>query len=270
MKREPFDKELEKLLRDKAESVKMEKASEEKMFCRILEQTGQTQKKEDLVMLRRFTKRKVVAAAAALCLIGAFGAAAAGKIVTVSSSVQVDQPDYRSAAELSQAADQLGFTPKAPESFSNGYQFSNGYFVMLEGADENQNAVAEYPSVMADYQKGDDSVVLSIEVPMDDIEQGGPAELTSEYNGVTLNYFHTDSLFVGMDYELTQEEQDLLNKGELNVGYGEPGMTRQEVTNLFVTWTDQGGNYSLMAAQDSDLTSEDLFAMAREIIDCGD
>ena len=72
---------------------------------------------------------------------------------------------------------------------------------------------------------------------------------------------------VGTDYELTQEEQALVDAGELNVGYGAPGMERQEVTNYFVTWSDDGGNYSLMAGEDTGLTADDLFLMAEEIVD---
>lgn len=269
MKRERFDRELEELLRDKAEPVRMGKAQQEQMLSRILERTGEPEQKEDMVMFRRFTGRKVLAAAAAICLIGAFGVAAAGKIVTVSSSVRVDQPDYQSAAEVAQAADQMGFVPKSVDEFSNGYQFSNGYFVMLEGADESQTTVAQCPSILVDYTKDGDLVSLSIEAPMPGLEQESETETTREYQGIDLNYFQTDSLFVGMDYELTPEEQALVDAGELNVGYGGAGMERQEVTNQFVAWTDQGGEYSLMVDVDAGLTQEDLFAMAEEIIDSG-
>ena len=44
-------------------------------------------------------------------------------------------------------------------------------------------------------------------------------------------------------------------------------MERQEVTNYFVTWSDDGGNYSLMAGEDTGLTADDLFLMAEEIVD---
>ncbi len=271
MRREPFDRELEELLREKAEPVRMDEREKERQFSRILDRVGEPGQKEDSVMFRRFTGRKVLAAAAVMCLIGAFGAVAAGKVVSIGSAVAVDQPDYRQASEVAQAADQMGFVPKAVDEFSNGYQFSKGYFIMLEGEDENQVKVAESPSVMVDYKKGNDTVTLDIEAPMAGVDQeSGAADRTEEYEGITLNYFRHDSLFVGTDYELTAEEQALADAGELNVGYGEPGMERSEVTNLFVTWSDGGGNYSLMADEDTGLTADDLFAMAEEIIGSAD
>ena len=267
MRREPFDRELEELLKEKAEPVRMTDEDEKRTLARILDRVGEPEQKEDSVMFRRFNGKKILVAAAALCLIGAFGAVAAGKIDSVSSSVRVDQPDYHSAADVAADADRLGFVPKAVDQFSNGYEFSKGYFVMLEGADENQAKVAESPSVMVDYRKGSGSVILNIEAPMAGLEQESSTEMTREYGDVTLNYFHSDSLFVGTDYELTQEEQALVDAGELNVGYGAPGMERQEVTNYFVTWSDDGGNYSLMAGDDTGLTADDLFLMAEEIVD---
>lgn len=266
MKREPFDRELEEMFKKKAEPVRMTGAEEDRMFSRILDRVGEPGQKEDSAMFRRFTGRKVFVAAAAMCLIGAFGAVAAGRIVSVTSSVRVDQPDYRTAAEVAAAADQMGFVPKAVDEFSNGYRFSNGYFVTLKGVDETQTTVTENPSVMVDYQKGNERATLTIESPMAGMGQESETELTKEYEGITLNYFQTDSLFVDVNYELTEEEKALQAAGDLNVAYGLPEGEREEVTNQFVTWSDGGGNYSLMVEDTAGLTADEMFGMAEEII----
>ena len=66
MRREPFDRELEELLREKAEPVRMDEREKERQFSRILDRVGEPGQKEDSVMFRRFTGRKVLAAAAVM------------------------------------------------------------------------------------------------------------------------------------------------------------------------------------------------------------
>ena len=76
MRREPFDRELEELLKEKAEPVRMTDEDEKRTLARILDRVGEPEQKEDSVMFRRFNGKKILVAAAALCLIGAFGAVA--------------------------------------------------------------------------------------------------------------------------------------------------------------------------------------------------
>lgn len=270
MKREPFDRELEQVLREKGDPVRFSAAEEERVLSRVLDRVGEPGQEEDAEMMGRFTGRKILVAAAAICMGAAFVAVAGGKVVMVTSSVRTDQPTYRSAAEVT-AETGLGFTPKAVDAFENGYELWQGYSFQMEGYDEDQQKVTESPSISVDYRKGDESVSLSIETPMAGLEaQDEVPDESQEYEGVTLNYSEFDSLFVDVDYVPTEEEQRLMDEGLLNIAYGLPDGEREEVTYQYVNWEEDGGRYSLMAREEAGLTADDLFQMAREVIDSGE
>lgn len=268
MKREPFDNRIEELLRQQADHVTMTGERQEQVLGRILNRVGEPGQKEDFGMMRRFTGKKIAVMAAAMCMVGVFTAVAAGKIVSVSSSMRTDQPDYRTAAEVTKDGDRLGFTPKAVESFSNGYAFSQGYFSMMEGFDEEMNRVAEIPSVILDYRKGDHFLTLDMQSP-GGLDSGEPDQV-EVYEGIELEYSHLDSIFVSVDYTPTEEEQKLSEEGKLNIGYGLPeGSEKEETGFSFVRWEDGGGAYTLTSGEENGLSSSELLAMAKEIIDSG-
>ena len=112
---------------------------------------------------------------------------------------------------------------------------------------------------------------LSIETPMAGLEaQDEVPDESQEYEGVTLNYSEFDSLFVDVDYVPTEEEQRLMDEGLLNIAYGLPDGEREEVTYQYVNWEEDGGRYSPDGQGGGRLTADDLFQMAREVIDSGE
>ena len=79
MKREPFDRELKQVLREKGDPVRFSAAAEERVLSRVLNRVGEPGQKEDAEMMGRFTGRKILVAAAAICMGAAFVAVAGGK-----------------------------------------------------------------------------------------------------------------------------------------------------------------------------------------------
>ena len=78
MKREPFDRELEQVLREKGDPVRFSAEEEERVLSRVLNRVGEPGQKEDAEMMGRFTGRKILVAAAAICMGAAFVAVAGG------------------------------------------------------------------------------------------------------------------------------------------------------------------------------------------------
>ena len=56
-------------------------AAEERVLSRVLNRVGEPGQKEDAEMMGRFTGRKILVAAAAICMGAAFVAVAGGKVV---------------------------------------------------------------------------------------------------------------------------------------------------------------------------------------------
>ena len=74
--------------------------------------------------MRKWSPRKIMVMAAAVCVIGSMTAVAAGKVTQISShSSHANDFTYDKLGEMEA---KLGFTTKAPETFSSGFCFSTG------------------------------------------------------------------------------------------------------------------------------------------------
>ena len=85
--------------------------------------------------MRKWSAKKIVVVAAAVCVFGTITAVAAGKIVGIASHSSWNDAVY----QYSQVADveqEIGFEAKVPETFTNGYGFSSA----LPGGQESRDA----------------------------------------------------------------------------------------------------------------------------------
>lgn len=220
-------------------------------------------KSEEESMVRRFSKRKVVILAVAMCLVGSMAVAAAGKITSWSSSSNANQPDFRSYSEVSKAEERLGCPVKAVKSFSNGYQFERGFLQDVKGADETGTIVQVVPQVSVDYTKGDTSAFLHIEnVANREGNQSSSGMTAIDADGVELRYKSEDYKFVSADYQLTAKDQAAVDAGELTVSYGTDQVEAKEVR--YITWEQEGASYQLMSF--GELGQDELVQMAKELI----
>ncbi|HIX90689.1 MAG TPA: DUF4367 domain-containing protein [Candidatus Agathobaculum pullicola] len=206
-----------------------------------------------------FVKR--LAAVALVAAVAVTGAVAGNGIVayTFGSSWSNERMNYEETqAELVDGA-------KVPESFSNGFVFENAVHVYGGEKDEDGNVLCEWTNIDADYQRDGVTINLGVGEAKDD----GTTVDTSRFDdtraidGVTVQYSADDYKAVPADYEPTAEEQAAMEAGDLQIGYGANEVTVQQYQ--FLCWEKDGVSYTL-SGFDLDMTADELFQMAQEII----
>lgn len=209
---------------------------------------------------RPFAKR--LAAVALVAAVAVTGAVAANGIVAYSfgSSWSNERMSYEETkAELIDGA-------KVPEAFSNGFVFDRG--VHVYGGEKNQdgNVLREWTNIDTEYERDGVTLHLGTGEAHDDgtTVDTSTFDDTREINGVTVQYSADDYKAVPADYEPTTEEQAAIDAGDLQIGYGADKITEQEYQ--FLRWEQDGVFYTL-SGFDLGMTADDLFQMAREIIE---
>ena len=209
---------------------------------------------------RPFSKR--LAAIALVAAVAVTGAVAGNGIVayTFGSSWSNERMNYtETQAEMTDGT-------KMPESFSNGFAFKNGVHVYGGEKDEDGNVLREWTNIDAEYER--DGVTLHLGTG--EVHNDGTTVDTStfddtrEINGVTVQYSADDYKAVPADYEPTAEEQAAIEAGDLQIGYGASEVTVQQYQ--FLRW-EQNGVYYTLSGFDLDMTADELFQMAQEIIE---
>lgn len=203
---------------------------------RIRIQTQYNQRKEQRKM--KFTMKKIIAIAAALCLLLASCYAAVRYAFTESHSY-ANITDF---AALADAAKEVGFDAKYVESFSNGFSFSRGgtgTTINAEGAETRFLTIA-----YRNRQKQE--VMLHIET------------ISSGADG----YFTQVCKFVPPDYRPTEEDIAGEKSGEIVLSYGTDKIEIQTWESY--RWQDGDLFYSL-GGFDLNIGEENLASMAEEI-----
>lgn len=236
----------------KVSQEEMEQACR-KIHRRIEEETG---------MRKKWSWKKVMVIAAAVCVIGSVTAIAAGRIVGVESHSSWKEAvnQYSDAQKM---GEELNLALPVPETFSNGYTFQSALPVHASGEDEEGNEVKEWTGMNLVYRKdGQPDLNVSVEqVP--DMGEYGAGDETFEYNGIRLVYNKEHYRFVPPEYQVSEEEQAQMDAGELVISYGSPEVEDNEIQSL--VWQEDGISYTLMLF-DSAATSSELVQMAEEII----
>lgn len=211
--------------------------------------------------MRKAFMKKAVAAVAAICVFGSMTAFAIGKItgVTSHSSREDEVYTYEQALELQK---KHGPMANFPEQFSNGYTFESAVPVKYETEDQDGNKLGAGTNLDITYGKtGMENITFSPEVGMDG--ESTPAEVKTCGNGTELRFYKTVNKFVPGDYELTKEDKKAQEDGNFNLAYGSDEI--EIVTSYMVEWDMDGQGYSLFKFGE-ELSTEEMFAMAEEII----
>lgn len=217
-------------------------------------------------MVRRISKRKVILIAAALCLIGSAAAVAAGKVAGWTSHTYSNRPDFVSLKELDQAEEAMGFSIQAVEKFTNGYQFDKGFIIDVQEHDSNGTVLGSFPETSLEYRNGANWVGLSVYPAYKKTETEKHGEIvTIPYGDITLTYTKDIYKFVPPDYQVTPEEEALIEQGKLYVSYGTDAVEIREMTAI--SWYAGEASYLLMPYGDTPVPQEELVQMAKEIID---
>lgn len=240
----------------RAESVQVTPGDTERMKRSV------HRKIEEDSRMRKWTVRKVVAVAAAVCVLGSITAVAAGKITQVNS--QSSHANDFPYSQLGKMENKLGFVTKAPEAFSNGYRFGTGVPVERSSMDKDGNVVEKGKDVSLTYKKaGQPDLFLSVE-KTNIYEESEQPDQTFDHNGITLQYNSDNYRSVPPDYQVSAEEQAKVDAGELEISYGSREVENQVVQSL--SWKDGKTQY-IMNTFDNSMTAKEMAQMAGEIID---
>lgn len=211
---------------------------------------------------RPFAKRlAAVALVAAVVITGAVAANGIG-VLTFGSSWSNERMNYEEMqAELTDGA-------KVPASFSNGFAFDRGVHVYGGEEDGDGNVLRSWTDIESEYKR--DGVKLNLstgEVRDDGTDVDAAADAydeVREIGSVTVQYKEDRYKAVPADYEPTAEEQAAIDAGDLQIGYGANEITEQDYQ--FLRWQQDGVAYTLFGF-DLDMTADELFQMAQEIIE---
>lgn len=226
---------------------------------RIMETSRQRLRRKENPMMKK--KKLAFVAIAAVCIltVGAVAAGSAGVWYSSSSA----RPEYTSLPTQAQMDADVGYHGTAVETFSNGYAFQDANVV--RNTLETDGQQEKFKSLSLRYEKDGAQVDLSLDQYSGaEDHEGQPA---GSHGGVDLYAQAFVNRVVPEDYVKTQEEVALEQAGELCFACdGSDTVADYQVRS--VSWTENGVAYSLTQI-DGPLTTDDLMAMAGEIIDAG-
>lgn len=250
-----FDKNLADALEKRTEGAELSCEKQNEILSCIRQE-----RRENNVM-KRISKRKLILAVAAMCMIATMAVAAAGRIVYTTTVSNRDNPTYKTFEEIQASEKKLGQPIHAVKQFKNGMAFNAADLMDVKCMDEQNNQVDSYPELMIRYGTGENSVNLGISKPVT-AESAGVPDRTETYAGKELKYSAERYLFLPPDAKPSAEDQALEEAGQLYISYGSQEEERKDIYN--VSWEDGDLHYMLLSW---DVGGEELMGMAREVVD---
>lgn len=217
---------------------------------------------EERTRMRKWSAKKIVVIAAAVCVFGSITAIAAGRIAGISSQSSWKEAVY-GYEKIQKMNQNLKMGAKIPEKLANGYAADSSKPVHNEAKDAEGNAVETYTSLDIVYKKnGMPDLYVDAGRQMWPADEG--FDRTYEHNGTAIGYINTHMRLVPPDYKPSAEEQAQVAAGTLELSYGSDQVEdKQAVT---VAWAQDGIQY-LITAFDPTMTAEEFAQMAGEFID---
>lgn len=215
-------------------------------------------------------RNRVRRLAALLCavLVAATSAAIAGGTPFGLQSSRRTKESWSDFGQTASYADKYVPGMKYVESFSTGYTFEKGIAYSTDVKDKSWNTIGSYTSIYLHYINGSQSINLHTETDRNSTE---PASHPEWYririiNGIPVYYREWQTISLPSDAQPTPEEEKKFNSGEININWDAQSTSRTESTYCFIKWTESGIDYLLSTYYPGDLTEDDFFQMAEEII----
>lgn len=260
MEKKKLDAMITDALAEKAKPVSLSPVRAEAMKKRICKRM-----KEESHMKKSMIK-KVIIAAAAMCLLVPAAAVAGVGIASYSTSISNDGTIKTYDQIVIKAPRKLGFTPATVKNFANGFAFSEGYLLDVNAEDGSSNKVGSFPELYMEYKHGGQAVTLTASRPLG-TETNSTPDAVKTFDGITVNYKVDHYKFVPEDYKLTQEDEDRMASGELHVSYGTDQVKLSTIPYAY--WEQDQTRYLLMCSEGDVLGQADLMVMAKEVITSG-
>lgn len=231
---------------------------EDEMLMRMQAQIRKAQKEEKT--MKKAVGKKVVIAAAAICALGSITAVAAGKLATVEthSSHKDTVTSYTAYEELAEK-----YLPdmRAVETFENGYTFQEAVPGFSTGSDAEGNKTGDWVSLNVTYTKDDAPDVNLTAEPTASLGDLSTEGEQVTVDGMTFSWDETSYLTLPPDQELTEEQEEAMVAGELQVAYGSDVAKQEQLQS--VSWEQDGVTYQLFAF--GDVGEETMLDMAAEV-----
>lgn len=252
-----LEKKLKNMFENRANKLPEDPGREARIRRNVYRQI----EREGYFMKKRFMKKTIVTFAA-ICVLGSITAFAVEKITGITSHTNRNDAvyTYEQALDLQKTH---GPAISFPKEFSNGYAFSSAVPEYYETTDDNGNKIGSGSNLSVTYAKdGKEDITFSAEAELGESE--APTEEKTLENGTTLRFYKTINKFVPVNYELTEEDKKNQEAGHFNLAYGSDKVEIQ--TSYMAEWNMDGQGYLLFKFGE-DLSADELFAMAEEIID---
>lgn len=221
-------------------------------------------------MKKKIGIKKVAIIAAACILILGTTVFASGKATGIVSDIYfgTKTSNFEKLAKLEEEA---GIDVVAVKSFANGYTMKTMEVEKSSTTDDDFNKLASYKSIHIEYE-ADGLPDIYVSMNPSEMYYSGDVEYetnrdtaTKEYNGITLHYNYDEYLSLPIDEEATDEERAREESDAhffISIGSDE----RETDFVSSVTFELDNVTYIIMGFN-IDMTSDDLFEMAENIID---
>lgn len=232
-----------------------------RLKARIDEQINRRQEEK---FMSRISMKKIAAGVAAACLFvsgSVFAGHVSGFIMSGSS---IYAPEYTSYEQMGKAEKKLGYACDYVESFDNGYRFAGAVITNMAAQDDNGNTLYTAKGLDVCYQKaGEADLSLAIEEAREDGWKNLASDAARTSGNITMQYYVITNKFVPLDYELTDEDRENMEKDNYNLAVGSD--TVEISQSMHVIWEKDGISYDLFGF-DVTLSADEMFDMAEQII----
>ena len=157
---EQMEEQIRQALSRQAETVRVSSQDSQRMIRSV------HRKIEEENRMRKWSAKKIVVVAAAVCVFGTITAVAAGKIAGIASYSSWNDAVYQ-YSKVADMEKEVGFEAKIPEAFANGYGFTSddapltGDSTFTHGDCTLYFSVRENLFVPPDYQVSEEEQALS-------------------------------------------------------------------------------------------------------------
>lgn len=232
---------------------------------RQIRQKVRSTKYEEVTTMRRISAKKVVIAAAVMCMAMSIVAVAGGKVAGWVSGRSTNNPSIKTYEDIKMADSKMGVKVQSVEKFTNGLAFDMGFLQDVQEVDENGVTVGTFPEVNIQYKKGAQRASFSaIPVGKDDGTAKHAETTTIPYGDEVLTVTKDYYKFVPPTYEITPEEQAAMDEGKLYISYGTEQVENEVM--YAVSW-EHDLRYLLLSSDSMGVSQEELVEMAKEVID---
>lgn len=278
------DERVEILLKDSFVSIRPGAEVQEKLRQRLYAQEQMLSGRQRGA--RYGSRRKILTALCGLAVLVITGCAAMG-IVNHYYATETTT-EYANYEDLQQAAQDLGKSFKAVESFSNGFDFQSAALVNTEALDDKGEKLFGDRLLELFYQKGTDIITIGVETAevgekiahksfeelMKDAmadEQNSVTELET-VEGIRVYYEGYARKYVPDGYQLTSYDQTSIAAGKYEIVYGAESQYTKCISRAML---EMDGlvyciNYRVVYPNWDKYGAEELGQMAAEIIRAGE